>query len=342
MLQGTFFYTLEIQNMFSRGITLRVRILTFGIAITILSLAVHLSVKAQLVLLLITLLLTGIPHGSFDFYLEEQRYQEHKRKFNRFLFLAKYILLMIFYAALWFFFPNLSLFIFICLTAYHFGEIDWISKNDKLLNPFILFLYGLIIILFLITVHIKDSAPLVYILLKERVAVEQIITMGATVAFYCKIGFCLVAVIIFIVRKRIGWNLIDVFVFLTQTLLLYLICTLLPFYLSFMFYFGIWHSSLSLDIIRKQLNFTNNMQGWKKMLKKCSPFVMIAVLALFVFSFSKYSILFSGTVITNIIIGIAILTLPHLQVFSNAIRSVSILKKDYFNKESDTIIDTFK
>ncbi len=312
--------------MFSKGFTLRYKILTLGLFITIFCLAVHLSVTIQLSLLIIILLITGIPHGSLDFYLEKQLYSEHQKKINKVVFFTKYLLYMLFYAVLWFFLPNFSLFVFICISAYHFGEIDWISKNNIVLNSILLFMYGLLMILFMITIHIHDTTPLIYVLVKKRFTIGQIITIGTSVILYCKIGFCLIITLIFIVRKRINWTLTDVSVFLMQTLLLYVICTLLPFYLSFTFYFGIWHSGLSFDIIRKQLNFKNNVQGWKQVITKSLPFTTIAVLALFFFVFYNYSLFSSSKVITNLTIGIAVLTLPHLQIFSKTVRAASGVK----------------
>ena len=190
----------------------------------------------------------------------------------------------------------------------------------------LMFGYGLMMILFIITIHIHDTARLIYILVKGRFSMQQIIITGVDLTLYCEIGFVLIIMLILIIRKRINWTLADISVFSMQTLLLYVICSMLPFYLSFTFYFGIWHSALSFDVIRKQLNFTNSIQGWKKMITKCLPFVAIAFVILFFFSFSKYSSFFSTTVITNLIIGVAILTLPHLQVFSRTIRVVSTIQ----------------
>jgi Brp/Blh family beta-carotene 15,15'-monooxygenase len=290
-------------------------------------LTVHLSVNIQLLLLTIIMLFTGIPHGSLDFCLEEQRYLEHQIKINRVMFFTKYLLYMMLYAVLWFFLPNLSLLVFICITAYHFGEIDWILKNNASLNSILMFVYGLLMILFIITIHINDTAPLIYVLIKKRLEIEQIIIIGDSLILYCKIGFCFVIAFIFIVRKKINWTLTDLGAFLIQSLLLYVICALLPIYLSFTFYFGLWHSTLSFDIIRKQLNFKNNIKGWKKMIAKCLPFVTVTIFALILFSFSNYSLSLSSTVITNFIIGIAVLTLPHFQVFSKAVWSASTIKK---------------
>ncbi|MFP5081010.1 Brp/Blh family beta-carotene 15,15'-dioxygenase [Pedobacter sp. JCM 36344] len=316
--------------MFSQHFTLRSRILTLGFVVTIICLLANLSVNIQLTLLTIIMLVTGIPHGSLDFYLEEQRYAKQKRRINRVVFFAKYLLYMLVYGILWFFLPNLSLIVFICITAYHFGEIDWILKNNKILNSILIFIYGLLMILFIITNHIDDTAPLIYVLLKKCFTIMQIVTIGANILLCCKIGFCIIMAFIFTVRKSINWSLRDFNDFLMQTLLIYVICTLMPFYLSFTFYFGIWHSTLSFDVIRRQLNFTNTMQGWEKMIKKSLPFVIIAVFALLIFSFFNYLSFFSSTVLTSLIVGIAVLTLPHLQVFSKAVRAASIINQRNF------------
>ena len=314
--------------MFSEGFTLRYKILIIGLIITVICLIIHPPVNIQLILFFAILLITGIPHGSLDFYLEDQRYIDQKKKISLLLFIVKYLTYMLIYAALWFVLPKTSLLIFIFIAAYHFGEIDWFRKNDSGLNAVMQFIYGLFLIVFLITIHIRDTAPIIAILLKNSLADQQIITIGTSLTLYCEIGFCILSIMIFILRKSLNWTLPDLFSFLIQTLLLYGITSLVPFYLSFMFYFGIWHSVLSFDIIRKQLKFANNIAGWKQMGLKCMPFVVVAVLALCLFAFSSQRLFFSGRVITNLIIGLAVLTLPHLQVFSNAIKSVSASNKD--------------
>ena len=313
--------------MVLQDFTLRHKILALGLIITLFCLFVHLSVNVQLILLTIILLVTGIPHGSLDYYLEEEQYLKHQKKINRVLFLTKYLLYMLLYAVLWFFFPNLSLLVFICITAYHFGEIDWVLKINTWLNSMLMFGYGLMMILFIITIHIHDTARLIYILVKGRFSMQQIIITGVDLTLYCEIGFVLIIMLILIIRKRINWTLADISVFSMQTLLLYVICSMLPFYLSFTFYFGIWHSALSFDVIRKQLNFTNSIPGMEENDHKMPAFCRNCFCYLILFLLLQIFIgFFSTTVITNLIIGVAILTLPHLQVFSRTIRVVSTIQ----------------
>ena len=92
--------------MVLQDFTLRHKILALGLIITLFCLFVHLSVNVQLILLTIILLVTGIPHGSLDYYLEEEQYLKHQKKINRVLFLTKYLLYMLLYAVLWFFFSK--------------------------------------------------------------------------------------------------------------------------------------------------------------------------------------------------------------------------------------------
>lgn len=309
--------------MFVQGFSLRYLILVVGLVITSICSLVYVPINIQLILFLVILLVTGIPHGSLDLYLEERRYFVNNVKFNRIWFIGKYIFDILSYTVFWFFFPNISLLIFICITAYHFGEIDWIRKNNSILNSILFSFHGLLLILFIIVIHIKDTATIIYVLVKKDFTLQQIITIGNSLTLYCCVGAVFLLAFVFILKRSINWKPSEAIFFLVQTLLLYSIITALPFYLSFMFYFGIWHSVLSFDIIRKQLNFVNNVDSWKRIINKSLPFVFIAIFTIVGFSFSSFSFSFSNTFIKNIIIGISVLTLPHLQVFSKATKLVS-------------------
>jgi Brp/Blh family beta-carotene 15,15'-monooxygenase len=89
--------------------------------------------------------------------------------------------------------------------------------------------------------------------------------------------------------------------------------------LGFAFYFGLWHSLLSFNVIKQQLQIKNSWSGWKQLIVKALPYSLVAWIGLMVimyFGTRKYSL---PEIVSYLFIGIAILTLPHLQIFSKSL-----------------------
>jgi Brp/Blh family beta-carotene 15,15'-monooxygenase len=108
--------------------------------------------------------------------------------------------------------------------------------------------------------------------------------------------------------------------FALQTTILLGLIYFLPFYLGFAFYFGIWHSFLSFEIIMEHLSLQQNKSGWKTLALKAFPYCILAwfgiALVIYIGS-SSYQL---NELIAGLFIGISILTLPHLNVFSKALQ----------------------
>lgn len=291
-------------------------LLLIGVLFAILSQLVKLEESIQLYFFGVILLLTGVPHGSLDYFVEAETLKKSLQKISLPSFLGKYLLNMAIYAVVWIFFPIVALTLFIGLTAFHFGEIDWpIRKNTKL-DSLLYTLYGLQIILFIITSHIKEAAPILQLATHNVIKSDTWLLWGAS-GFYCSsIGLGCSLTMLAIFRKQVGWDFPTVFQFIEQTIILIAIINFLPLYFSFGFYFGVWHSLLSFNLIHRQLNLSHDFFGWTQLIKKAIPFTLLAWIglsAIMVFSITTNTQLL---VITNLFIGIAVLTLPHLQVFT--------------------------
>jgi Brp/Blh family beta-carotene 15,15'-monooxygenase len=291
-------------------------LLLIGVLFVIFSQLVKLEESIQLYFFGVILLLTGVPHGSLDYFVEAETSKKSLQKISLPSFLFKYLLNMAIYAIVWIFFPILALILFIVFTAFHFGEIDWpIRKNtkfDSLLYTF----YGLQIILFIITSHIKEAAPILQLATNNLVKNDTWILWGASGFYYSSIGLACSMPLLAVFKKQVGWDFPTVFQFISQTIILTAVINFLPLYLSFGFYFGIWHSLLSFNLIRKQMNLSQDFSGWTELIKKAIPFTVLAWIglsAMIIFSITTHTQLF---VITNLFIGISVLTLPHLQVFT--------------------------
>jgi Brp/Blh family beta-carotene 15,15'-monooxygenase len=114
----------------------------------------------------------------------------------------------------------------------------------------------------------------------------------------------------------LGLSIAILIQFCLQTIVLMMIIFALPLYLGFGFYFGAWHSLLSFNLIRKQMNLTNTISGWLLLIKKALPFTIVAWLGIIALLIFQTHMQTEWLAISNLFMGIAILTLPHLQVFT--------------------------
>jgi Brp/Blh family beta-carotene 15,15'-monooxygenase len=291
-------------------------LLLSGLLIALLTAFVNINPTIQLVLFGITIVLTGVPHGSLDYFVEKQILAQSSKQISMATFLAKYFLNMFLYAVVWYIFPSVALLLFIGLTAYHFGEIDWPMRQQSLKEKLCYSLYGLLFIIYIITSHINFSAPILFEVVQQKVSINTWLYWGNQLFFYSLFGLVAQLLLLSIFYKKLGWSIAILLQFCIQTIVLMMIIYALPLYLGFGFYFGAWHSLLSFNLIRKQMSLTNNISGWLILTKKALPFTIVAwlgIIALIVFQTQTQT---EWLAISNLFIGIAVLTLPHLQVFT--------------------------
>jgi Brp/Blh family beta-carotene 15,15'-monooxygenase len=112
-------------------IKLRLYLILFAFFLFLINTVFVLSNSTQISFLIAVLILFGVPHGALDLYIDQHL---HKAASNQKIFLLKYIANIIAYAVVWYFFPVAALIIFILITAYHFGEIDWIGKTENIIH----------------------------------------------------------------------------------------------------------------------------------------------------------------------------------------------------------------
>ncbi|MFM2440028.1 MAG: Beta-carotene 15,15-dioxygenase, partial [Bacteroidota bacterium] len=108
----------------------------------------------------------------------------------------------------------------------------------------------------------------------------------------------------------------DYYFSLLQLAVLSLLNIFLPLWICFSFYFGIWHSLLSFDKIRLNFAIANSFQGWKQLLIKAAPFSIMAWIGILYIIFAAYNSKDSAGIFTLLFISLAVLALPHLQVFT--------------------------
>ncbi len=272
--------------------------------------------SVQLYFFACILLLTGVPHGSLDYFVEHETLKNSFQKLSMFSFLVKYLFTMFIYGFFWFFFPVASLILFIGLTAFHFGEVDWPIRKNTFFDAILYTFDGLEVIAFIIASHQHEAAPVLELMVRSG------ISSATWVNWLAKIFVCLLYLLpatlisLALLHNKNGWSKKTLFQFIAQSILLLVVIYFLPLYLSFGFYFGLWHSLLSFNLIRKQLKLSDDWSGWKYLIKKALPFTLLAWLGMFILILVSSRAHSPLLILSNVFVGIAVLSLPHLQVFT--------------------------
>lgn len=283
------------------------------------------GMDVQVALLAIAVLLVGIPHGALDHLVEQKSKQIENKSFSTIIFFGGYLLKMLLYGIVWYFFPMFSLLFFILLSAFHFGETDLPTFSNKGLVAFFLQLcYGMMILTLLLISHVEEAIPIL-----EKIPSTSIPSLirfldhyGNMILLLSIFAYVLIGIIYDTSNKRLGKGFY--LNFKLQSVLMLCILYALPLLLGFTFYFGCWHSLHSLENIRLHLSRNRDLPvSWLWMMKKALPFSIIAILSIAALVFWAGYTSNIPFVLLGFFIGIAILTLPHLDVMRTMYREMN-------------------
>ncbi len=267
----------------------------------------------QISFLILILILFGVPHGALDLYIDQHL---QKTDSKQVVFLAKYIANILVYASIWYFFPIAALVVFIFITAYHFGEIDWMGKTSTILHKFIYSLLGFAWILFLLTKNIHFALDIFLTMGRSTIQKEGLIQLAAKIYPYTMLIIVAVYLMLFFFKSYFFEKNTSYYYSLLQTTLLVVFVLYMPLWISFTFYFGFWHSLLSFDKIRISFAIPNNFTGWKGLLLKAAPFSIMAWFGFAYITFLTLNSKDASGIFTLLFITLSVLALPHLQVFT--------------------------
>lgn len=272
---------------------------------------------------LVLIIITGIPHGSLDFYVEQSQAQITHTPFSITRFFIRYLLNMFLYACCWYWFPSAAFALFIILTAYHFGEIDWPFHRPGKMNRLLFFALGLFFIVFTITSHISETAPMLATLVGNKIQERDWLLFGPLLWAGAAGGIALMLLLIPFYLYSRGEKLAAIAGWFIQTIGWCCFIYAMPLFIGFAFYFGVWHSLLSFNLIRNQLSLPPTYAGWFQLIKKALPFSVLAFVGIGILVYFQLSRWELSASLVYIFMGIAILTLPHLQVFTRLVGFVN-------------------
>jgi len=250
----------------------------------------HLGI--QLILLITTVTIIGIPHGYFDFLIAKKLYSQHTHWLQKFIII--YLLISVAYLFVWLISPVFALVVFLLMAIYHFGqeETEDMTNNSKLL----LISLGSVPVIAPILFQSNEVFSLFDILLNQNI---QHPDFSLTIKYTYII---LLAIIIFIKSKK----LIPLYSLLMINFIY------LPPLISFILYFCFHHS------LRHYLQSLSDSNLFPQLIsiKNIAIFFLVLTLSFTagsIYLMSVYSSFsYEEIVIKYIFISLACLTLPHL------------------------------
>ncbi len=240
------------------------------------------------------MLSTGIPHGATDhiLYLTSRKENNSEPSLSKFFF--SYLIVMLMYAIAWYLFPLLSLILFLIISAYHFGQSQFVytkpSEGNKIKQG-LYFIWGTLILSGIVFWNWSES------LLILETLFHQNTLEGLPISFlqgpFMIVLLIAVSFFLFYFRWR-EWLSNGQFFFECINLLVLLSL----FYtqgllLSFAIYFGLWHSLTS--ILTEVQIFQQKGEAFS------------------IYTFFSHAALFS--IISFIGIGILLLTSKYLETY---------------------------
>lgn len=302
-----------VRPFFCMQIKLRSYLLLLGFTLFLMNQVFPLNVNTQVSFLVFILVLFGIPHGALDLFIDQHL---SKGKSNPKKFLLIYLANILGYSLIWYFFPIVALIIFILITAYHFGEIDWLGKSDKWMHKLTYSILGLCWILFLLSANVQFAMDIFMHMGHNTVSTERYLALAKTLYPISILSMTVIYGLLFFFKDQFFNSNRDYYFTLLQVTILFFISTYMPLWLGFAFYFGFWHSLLSFDKIRISFEIDNNFKGWKSLLAKAAPFSIMAWFGFLYITFLTLNSKDASGIFTLLFISLSVLALPHLQVFT--------------------------
>lgn len=294
-------------------IKLRIYLILIAFLLFLIDALFVLNNSTQISFLILVLILFGVPHGALDLYIDKHL---HPAESHQKLFLIQYILNIVAYGCLWYFFPIAALIVFILITGFHFGEIDWIGKTDNFIQKLVYSIIGLLWILLLLSKNIKFAIQ-IFMRMERSVSNEAAwVQLAHTVYPLTLIGLAVIYFILFFSKSYFFSKNKYYYFFILQQIILIAFAFFMPLWLCFAFYFGFWHSLLSFDKIRITFNMPNSVHGWKQLLLNAAPFSIMAWLGFIFITILTLNSKDASGIFTLLFISLSVLALPHLQIFT--------------------------
>jgi Brp/Blh family beta-carotene 15,15'-monooxygenase len=270
--------------------------------------------ELQVGLFLLGIVLVGVPHGAADLLVSAQQARDDGRTFHAPLFFAGYLGRLLLFGVLLYLFPLLGAALFMLFSAYHFGETDLSGlRTETLLGKVVVLNYGLVILGIILLGHGEEVRPILALLdaspeqafWLDRILASKLFLLGVSMVLF--FGSTFAYFLVNPASRAEGGN------FLARFALLALLLHFLPLVLGFVFYFVGWHSVLSLSNILAYLR-KDGLFSTGIIVKRIVFYSTLALVGMGLLALGGFAYMNTGTLMVAVIVGLAVLTAPHMGV----------------------------
>ena len=261
------------------------------------------SINHQLIFSAFFISFFGIPHGAIDNVIAR-----HKTGINNIVFYIIYLLIFLIFLTVWYISPNVALWTFLLISAYHFGESQLVPLiKAKKYNHIIFFLWGtwlIVSLLFFNSIELEEIAnqSTAFSINKK--------TLSILPPLFYLLSISLFVVLVSLSAKKI-LKVNHFFQEIFTLILLALTFHIFPFIVGFTMYFVFLHSIRVLyqeyDFLKSRIKKLSYTSFIKLLLPNTIMFLCGVAIFLFLYSYNYFTLSLSEI----LIVSISCVTVPH-------------------------------
>ncbi len=258
-----------------------------------------------IILCLFLILILGISHGALD-NIKGKKLLKLLGYTSAVSFYLAYILISFLIIIFWLIFPNIVLFLFLIVAAYHFGKEDTVFtlKRKFFISECLFFLKGSSVILTPLLLQ-RNATNEIFNILNFNVFEASIFSDQFLIILLC---FSFLSSLYISYKKDINLKGIMIMDFLSLIILNFFLTPILAFTLYFCFLHSIRHSITLIFELDKSFKL-----GLKKFINRAIPLTFITgLIFLFAIYFLNNFYKLDEAIYKVIFIGLASLTFPHI------------------------------
>ncbi|MCO5949328.1 Brp/Blh family beta-carotene 15,15'-dioxygenase [Mucilaginibacter flavidus] len=283
-----------------------------------------LSLQVQTYIFLAGVVICGIPHGAADLLISVKEANDRKVPFSHLNFFSKYLGRLLAFLALLLLLPFVGLIVFIIIGSFHFGETDLNRLDtDSIKGSFLSFSYGLVVISVIVLGHFQEVKTLLLLFQSGQNHAHLINWVDRYKVVMLSISLILFFSTVFIYFLGNTENPESSGEFLVDFSVLVFITFNLPMILGLTFYFIFWHSILSIKNIVAYFN-KDNYFPFMVIIRQICFYSFLAIIGILLFGITGFMFLNSSTMVIYMILGLAVLTAPHINIMHIMYKGIRI------------------
>lgn len=302
---------------------IRLLLLAIGFAILfLLQWLAPISLVTQTIWLLGGILVLGVPHGAADLLVANRNATEVKKTFQYGKFFINYLGRLVLFAVILYFLPLTGNFLFILFAAFHFGETDLSRFSTKsFTGKLFVVSYGLLVLGVILLHHFEEVKPLFQLFpsgVQYTSLLNELDKWRYTLLSFFGFFFFVSCFVFFRQNPNQRHNQGS---FLVQLGIILFLLYQLPMLLGFTFYFILWHSVLSMENIIRFLR-RDALVSYRQIFSQMVLYSVIAIAGILLFGITGFMYLNSDTLLIYVLMGLAVLTAPHMQIMHDMYHSL--------------------